>query len=60
MRLSLSIMYDIFASQGFHSRSPLSSPLADWAGFVIPADHHLGVFTSLAYKDDIIFYQWVV
>ena len=23
----------IFASQGFRSRSPLSSPLADWAGF---------------------------
>ena len=26
--------------------------------FVIPADRHLGVFTSLAYKDDITFDQW--
>ena len=50
----------IFASQGFRSRSPLSSPLADWARFVIPADRHLAVFTCPAYKDDITFDQWVL
>ena len=28
--------------------------------FVIPADRHLAVFTSIAFKDDIIFDQWVL
>ena len=28
--------------------------------FVIPADRHLAVFTSPAYKDDITFDQWVL
>ena len=45
----------IFASQGFRSRSPLSSPLADCS-----ADRHLAVLTGLVYKDDITFDQWVL
>ena len=36
MIFALVWVYVLFASQGFRSRSPLSSPLADWAGISDP------------------------
>ena len=47
-------------AKGF-AHGPLS--LHPWQielDFVISADRHLAVFTGLAYKDDITFYQWVL
>ena len=47
-------------AKGF-AHGPLS--LHPWQielDFVIPADRHLAVFTSPAYKDDITFDQWVL
>ena len=47
-------------AKGF-AHGPLS--LHPWqieVDFVIPADRHLEVFTSLAYKDDITFDRWAL
>ena len=51
-------IYTSSLAKGF-AHGPLS--LHPWQielEFVIPADRHLAVFTSLAYKDDITFDQW--
>ena len=44
-----------FASQGFRSRSPFSSPWQIELDFVTSADRHLAVFTIPAYKNEINF-----
>ena len=47
-------------AKGF-AHGPLSlHPCKIELEFVIPADLHLPVFTSPAYKDDITFDQWVL
>ena len=46
--------------KGFAHRPLSLHPWQIEPDFVIPADRHLAVFTSLAYKDDITFEQWVL
>ena len=51
---------DLWKCQGFRSRSPLSSTLADWAGFCNSRGSPSSFFSSPSYKDDITFDQWVL